>query len=161
MVDKFDQLRNYYSSGHYEKKWWKALFFNLLDMAIANAHRCHKLKYNTSHFNFRKLLVRELFGNIDLRKKINALDEPGSSGPPIISYLALLLALLKTIFLWTAAHLLYACTVHKKVGGPQKVRYVQHSVVLNVIRDFVGILRGIVFISIIICCKFIYCYYLL
>ena len=41
------------------------------------------------------------------------------------------------------------------------MRYVHNSVVLNVIRDFVGILRGIVFISIIICCKFVYCYYLL
>ena len=76
-------------------------------------------------------------------------------------HLVLLLSLLKTIFLWTAENLLYVCTVHKKVGGPQKVWYVQNAVVLNVIRDFVGILRWIVFISIIIFCKFVYCYYLL
>ena len=84
-VDKFNQLRNYYSTGHHAKKWWKVMFFNLLDMAIANAHICHKLKYDTSHFNFRKLLVRELFGNIDVRKKRSALDEPSSSGSPPIS----------------------------------------------------------------------------
>ena len=85
-VDKFHQLCNYYSSGHHAKKWWKVLFFNLLDIAITNAHKCHKLKYNTSLFNLRKLLVRELFGNIDIRKKRNALDEPSSSGLPIISF---------------------------------------------------------------------------
>ena len=38
------------------------------------------------------------------------------------------------------------------------MRYVHNSVVLNVIRHFVGILRGIVFISIILFCKFVYCY---
>ena len=37
-VDKFDQLRNYYPVGHHTKKWWKVLFFNLLDMAITNAY---------------------------------------------------------------------------------------------------------------------------
>ena len=47
-VDKFDQFRNYYSSGHHAKKWWKVLFFNFLDMAITNSHICHKLKYNNS-----------------------------------------------------------------------------------------------------------------
>ena len=51
-------------------------FFNLLDMAITNAHKCHKLKYNTSLLDF----LNQLFGNVDLRKKRNALNEPSSSG---------------------------------------------------------------------------------
>ena len=55
-------------------------------MAITNVHKCHKLKYNTSLFNFRKLLVKELFGNIDIRKNRKALDEPSSSSSSIISF---------------------------------------------------------------------------
>ena len=85
VVDKFVQLCNYYPSGRHAKKWWKVLFFNLLDMAITNAHICHKLKYNTSLLDFRDQLVEELFGNVDLRKKRNALDEPLSSGRSISS----------------------------------------------------------------------------
>ena len=85
-VDKFEKLRNYYPSGHHTEKWWKMLFFNLLDMAITNAHICHKLKFNTSLIDFRDQLVDELFDKVDLRKKRSAIDDPSSCGPPISSF---------------------------------------------------------------------------
>ena len=56
-------------------------FFNLLDMAITNVHKCHKLKYKTSLLDF----LNQLFGNVDLQKNRNALNEPSSSGSPISS----------------------------------------------------------------------------
>ena len=131
VVDKFVQLCNYYPSGRHAKKLWKVLFFNLLDMAITNAPICHKLKYNTSLLDFRDQLVEELFGDVDLRKKRNALDEPLSSGRSISSVEA-------HVFVNNGKLIV---VLHKKVGGPQKVKYAQNSVVSNVIRDFVGIKR--------------------
>ena len=81
--DEFDQLRTLFASGHPSKKCWKVLFFNLLDMAITNAHICYKVKYNVSLFDFRVKLVRELFSATDICKNRSAVDEPSTSGPPI------------------------------------------------------------------------------
>ena len=84
-VDKFDQLRNYYPVGHHTKKWWKVLFFNLLDMAITNAYICYKNKHeNVTILIYKKLLVNQLFGNVDIRRKRCSIDEPTISGPAIV-----------------------------------------------------------------------------
>ena len=84
-VDKFDQLRNYYPVGHHTKKWCKVLFFNLLDMAITNAYICYKNKHeNVKILIYKKLIVNQLFGNVDIRRKQYSIDEPTISGPAIV-----------------------------------------------------------------------------
>ena len=83
-VDKFDQYKNYYPSGHHAKKWWKLLFFNLLDMAITNSYICYKNNHdNVSLLDFRDNIVNELFHKVDIRKKRSAMDEPSTHGPSI------------------------------------------------------------------------------
>ena len=68
-VDKFDQYRNYYPSGHHAKKWWKVLFFNLLDMAITNSYICYKNNHeNVSLLDFKDKIVNELFHKVDKEK---------------------------------------------------------------------------------------------
>ena len=37
-VDKADQLVTYYGFPHTSKKWWKRVFFHLLDTTIVNAY---------------------------------------------------------------------------------------------------------------------------
>ena len=37
-VDKADQLITYYGFYHCSKKWWKRLFFHLLDVSLVNAY---------------------------------------------------------------------------------------------------------------------------
>ena len=44
-VDKADQLVTYYGFPHTSKKWWKRVFFHLLDTTIVNAY----IMYNQGH----------------------------------------------------------------------------------------------------------------
>ena len=37
-VDKADQLVMYYGFPHFSKKWWKRIFFHMLDATLVNAN---------------------------------------------------------------------------------------------------------------------------
>ena len=37
-VDRADQLITYYGYPHHSKKWWKRVFFHLLDTALVNSY---------------------------------------------------------------------------------------------------------------------------
>ena len=41
-VDKNDQLRSYYAFFRKTKKWWKKLFFYLIEMNSSNSYAIHK-----------------------------------------------------------------------------------------------------------------------
>ena len=61
-VDKSDQLVLYYGYSHRSRKWWKRIFFHLLDLSIVNA----SILYNTvaekslNQLDFRLSLVASL-----------------------------------------------------------------------------------------------------
>ena len=61
-VDKSDQLVLYYGYSHRSQKWWKRVFFHLLDLAIVNA----SILYNTvaekslTQLDFRLSIVASL-----------------------------------------------------------------------------------------------------
>ena len=65
-VDKCDQYLNYYSIGRKAKKWWKKVFFRLLELSIINAMvlffavRPEFSKKKEKHKKFREALVHEL-----------------------------------------------------------------------------------------------------
>jgi len=41
-VDRSDQMLSYYTFSRETVKWWKKLFFHLLDLAVVNAHILYK-----------------------------------------------------------------------------------------------------------------------
>ncbi|XP_042879203.1 piggyBac transposable element-derived protein 4-like isoform X2 [Penaeus japonicus] len=62
-VDLSDQLPQYYPTTRRSIKWYRKIFFNLLDMCIVNAYRLHKLLGgNMPQYNFRLELVDSLLG---------------------------------------------------------------------------------------------------
>ncbi|XP_069105709.1 piggyBac transposable element-derived protein 4-like [Argopecten irradians] len=63
-VDLSDQLNNYNSILRKTKKWWRKLFFHLVNVCIVNAYQLYK-KFSPdvkkkSHFDFRLSTVRSL-----------------------------------------------------------------------------------------------------
>ena len=61
-VDKADQLVQYYSFQHYSKKWWKRVFFHLLDLCLVNAYIVYTTTQTThmSHMDFRLAVAADL-----------------------------------------------------------------------------------------------------
>ena len=64
-VDKLDQLISYYSFLHESVKWWRKVFFWLLDMTVVNSYIIHQhtqCETNTkmTHLEFRRQLIRQL-----------------------------------------------------------------------------------------------------
>lgn len=76
-VDKCDQYLNYYSVGRKSKKWWKKLFYRLLELCIVNAMVLHFnanpefAKKRQAHKLFRIQLVHEL-----VQPLLNSRDDP-------------------------------------------------------------------------------------
>ena len=56
-VDKADQLVTYYGFSHHSKKWWKRIFFHLLDTTLVNAYLLYCTVTSTSqrlsHVDFK------------------------------------------------------------------------------------------------------------
>ena len=78
-VDKSDQYLVYYSFGHRTLKWWKRIFFHLLDVAIVNAY----ILYRQTPTEDGKHLTHEHF-RIELAKGLlqsSACDAPRLAGP--------------------------------------------------------------------------------
>ena len=66
-VDKLDQLISTYSFTKKSKKWWKKVFFRLLEISVINACILY-MKFhpsfasnNRKHKYFRHLLIHEMF----------------------------------------------------------------------------------------------------
>ena len=54
-------------------------------MVITNAYICYKNKHeNVTILIYKKLLVKLLFGNVDIRRKRCSIDEPIISGAAIV-----------------------------------------------------------------------------
>ena len=63
-VDKCDQYLSYYNICHKSVKWWKKVFFRLLELCIINS-MCFEThiaytKQRNSHLNFRETLIHQL-----------------------------------------------------------------------------------------------------
>ena len=65
-VDKSDQYLNYYSMGRTSIKWWKRVFFRLLELSAVNAmvkyfHKnLNMASKRQAHKYFREVLAHEL-----------------------------------------------------------------------------------------------------
>ncbi|XP_052219931.1 piggyBac transposable element-derived protein 4-like [Dreissena polymorpha] len=85
-VDLHDQLRAKYPSGRNSKKWWRYLFWFLLDSAIVNSYVLYKewstretMKRRYTHLDLRRELLKELIGSYRKRKhsdRDDAVDRP-------------------------------------------------------------------------------------
>jgi hypothetical protein len=72
-VDRFDQQKAVYELGRRSKKWWKRLFYFLLDVAITNAYILYsnnsRVHNPLSQKLFRLVLARALIDNLTFRKR--------------------------------------------------------------------------------------------
>ena len=63
-VDLSDQLTSYHSFGHRTVKWWRRVFFHLIDTTIVNAYILYKESTQSTrkltHVNFRVELAKGL-----------------------------------------------------------------------------------------------------
>ncbi|XP_052233143.1 piggyBac transposable element-derived protein 4-like [Dreissena polymorpha] len=85
-VDLHDQLRAKYPSGRNSKKWWRYLFWFLLDSAIVNSFVLYNewstretKKRRYTHLDLRRELLKELIGGYRKRKhrdRDDAVDRP-------------------------------------------------------------------------------------
>ena len=66
-VDEADQLGVYYCFQRKSFKWWKKVFFWLLEVAVVNSYLLHKETVNRplSHLGFRRSLIKSLVSTID------------------------------------------------------------------------------------------------
>ena len=74
-VDTGDQLESYYGFSHRTLKWWRRLFFHLIEMAVVNAYILYLLTPCTgkrmTHAQFRVELAKGM-----LMESTTATDEP-------------------------------------------------------------------------------------
>ncbi|XP_026735864.1 piggyBac transposable element-derived protein 4-like [Trichoplusia ni] len=72
-VDRFDQKRTPYAVGRKSKKWWKRIFYFLIDLAITNAYILYKSNSRVHNVMtqkyFRIALSKELINNLSFRKR--------------------------------------------------------------------------------------------
>ena len=61
-VDKSNQLISYYEINRKTYKWWKRIFYHLIDVTIVNSFIIYKKINNTSitQKNYRLEIVREI-----------------------------------------------------------------------------------------------------
>ena len=65
-VDKLDQMMSYYSFLHKSVKWWRKVFFWLLEVAVVNAYIIYKEEARRrgatpiTHLAFRRRLIQSL-----------------------------------------------------------------------------------------------------
>ena len=64
-VDKLDQMMCYYSFIHKSVKWWRKVFFWILELTVVNfyiicQHTRNEIKQNSVHLAFRRELIHHL-----------------------------------------------------------------------------------------------------
>ena len=87
-VDRGDQCRGYYNCRMKSRKFYKYIFFFLLDVAITNAyilHKCYSPSTTTRVFktikDFRLELAKELIGDYCSRRRPGRIGGPHRSIP--------------------------------------------------------------------------------
>ena len=71
-VDVADQLRSYYEIGRRSIKWWKYVWFFILNVCLINAHILYNLvnpKKKLSLKDYRKMLTSHLINNFSMRQR--------------------------------------------------------------------------------------------
>ena len=71
-VDQADQLRSYYYTGRTTRKWYRYVFWFLLNICVCNAHilECvHRGNNKRKQLQFHLALAKQLIGNFCLRKR--------------------------------------------------------------------------------------------
>lgn len=80
-VDTGDQLQSYYGFSHRTVKWWRRLFFHLIDLAIVNAYILYLMSpcsgMRLTHAQFRIELAKEL-----LMETVSSVEEVAVGHPP-------------------------------------------------------------------------------
>jgi len=72
-IDKLDQVLAYYSFDRKTNKWWKNIFFYVLDVSLSNACVIYRQSHrNTSYLNFRIEVIRGLLQPL-LEQRRNAM----------------------------------------------------------------------------------------
>lgn len=76
-----DQLILYYGFSHRSVKWWKRVFFHLLDVALVNAHILFKITTGSkiSQLNFRISVAKSLLQGLERPER-----RPSSRGADVI-----------------------------------------------------------------------------
>ena len=67
-VDKAGQLVQYYGYNNFSKKWWKRVFFHMLDVTLVNAYILYYKSItgkSISHLNFRIAVAEGLLAQTD------------------------------------------------------------------------------------------------
>ncbi|XP_054920597.1 piggyBac transposable element-derived protein 4-like [Dermacentor andersoni] len=74
-VDRFDQLREYYTVSRKSRKWWMRLFYFILDCALVNSYVLYRLSNVgcDDHVHFLIRLSRQLVNGYTSRKRSAAL----------------------------------------------------------------------------------------
>ena len=84
-VERADQLLTYHSLNKKGCKWWKKVFWRLLELCITSVHQIRKFKDNpVAHKNLRISLACSLCGPmLDMRAARNCRSScPGPGRPP-------------------------------------------------------------------------------
>lgn len=82
-VDKLDQLMSYYSFLHKSVKWWRKVFFWLVEVAVVNSYIIYKElakrrgERQISHLEFRRQLIQ--FLSEQMRTSVTRCSRPRSS----------------------------------------------------------------------------------
>ena len=90
-VDKLDQLCSYYSFLHKSVKWWRKVFFWLLEVGVVNSYVIHKEqcakqgKQQITHLGYRRALIDSLTEPLRRVSSVNS----GMRAPPSIERLQL------------------------------------------------------------------------
>ena len=80
-VDKLDQMMSYYSFLHKTIKWWRKVFFWILEVATVNAYILHKVQAEkrgerpNTHLTFRQQLILSL--SEPIRSSVTPRARPG------------------------------------------------------------------------------------
>lgn len=82
-VDRGDQLIDLFNSGRRSKKWWKRLFFHLLECSVLNAYILHQhtpgLHKKMDHLRFRQELVTQLISGYSSKQKSTPSHPPSDA----------------------------------------------------------------------------------
>ena len=63
-----DQMVLYYGFAHHSIKWWKCIFFHILDTCIVNAHIPYNASSSKKQLEFRRAVAEGLLADYEAAK---------------------------------------------------------------------------------------------